>query len=160
MPTPILNPLAGNGPATKVCTRTGGTLGSPALKLGPDGPDWVIFSAIEVEGYLASVARVRHIGTAGLDHICSQYGKWAFRVFDGNGHLPHAVIFLHLVIPPKLQVEDGPTVYWFTGNDLVQSYRHALEGVRAPRVWRRTKFAGMDNQMTELAVNFCVKKHG
>lgn len=155
MPTQILNGFNGTGPGTKVCTMTGGTLGHDALKLGPDGDKWSVYGLDELETFLShcGTTKFRHIAKAGIDHLCCQYGGWAFQVFASSR--PHSVSFLHVKVPKKLVMDDGPGVYWFSANDLRIGFQKAKDGSRAPRIWRR-----IDRDMEEIAINFCVKKNG
>ena len=155
MPTKILDGPAGQeGRGCKVCTLTGGTLLHPAMKLGPDRDKWELYSEDEIVTLTTEVTRYQHVSVAVIDHLCAQKSRWAFTVFESS--LPHAVAFLHIEPPRKLKeaMADG-NINVFSGADILRAYRHAKDGSRAPRLWRRkvTGPSGWD----EIAVNFCVK---
>lgn len=145
------------GQGKKVCTLTGGTLIYPGMQLGPDGNNWEELTDGEVAGLTKEVKTFRHISKVAIDHLCAQKSRWAFTVFDSS--LPHAVAFLHIRAPKKLDMlagDDGngaTVVNEFTGPELLEAFNRADVGSRAPRVWRRN-VASWD----EIAINFCVKK--
>lgn len=152
MPTAILNgPVNQQGVGKQVCSFTGGTLRHPAMKLGPDGANWVLLSDAEVITLTTQHTRYQHVSVAPIKHLCAQKSRWAFTVFDSS--LPHGVAFLH-IRPPRALADamgDDPNLNVFTGADILRCYQSAAEASRSPRVWRRD-VPGWD----EIAVNFCV----
>jgi hypothetical protein len=157
MTTPINGVADGaTGTGVSCCTLTGGTRHVKDMKLGPDGNGWVLLSADEVAD-LCNTPRLtlRHVAKTTITHLCAAYGTWALEVFTSS--LPRGVVFLHIKSPSKLDKvmgEQEKGVYKFTGQQLLDSYKHADYGVRAPRVWRRTT-----DTWDELAINFCLMTH-
>jgi hypothetical protein len=142
------------GRGSQCCTITGGTRHVDNLKLGPDGTNWELLSEVDVVALTQNVNSYRHIAKKEIDHLCAGYGGWAFEVFTSS--LPHAVTFLHIRPPRKLDQAmgggEGSVVLTFTGAELLGAYQAAKAASRAPRVWRRN-VTGWD----EIAINFCLK---
>ena len=155
MTTAIPNgPLNQTARGKRVCTRTGGTLLTNAMKLGPDGGRWELLDDGEINTLTQTAATYKHMAAQALDHVCSQKSRWAFTVFTST--LPHGVSFFYIIQPAALAglAGGGGFLYTFTGAEMWASYVYARDTSRAPRLWQRTHLNGA----IEVAVNFCVKR--
>lgn len=152
MPTRINGCVSQQGRGVLVCTFTGGSRLSDQMKLGPDGNDWDLLDDQEVTALFTGPATFRHIAKEKISHLCAGMGGWAFTVFSSSS--PHAVAFLHLRTPSKLDsvMGGGSNVLTFTTAEMLKGYQYAQLGSRSPRVWRRNLRAA-----DEIAINFCVK---